>query len=91
MEAHKGANAIGTTKRGIGPTYASKALRFGLRVGDLEDWNTFKEKYDKLVSEVSYYFHVDKFDKCKELDELRTLSERIKKEKMIVDSIEYMN
>jgi adenylosuccinate synthase len=41
METRKGADAIGTTKRGIGPTYASKALRFGLRVGDLEDWKTF--------------------------------------------------
>lgn len=26
---------IGTTKKGIGPTYQSKAGRFGLRVGDL--------------------------------------------------------
>lgn len=35
LEQAKGKSAIGTTKRGIGPTYASKALRIGLRVGDL--------------------------------------------------------
>jgi adenylosuccinate synthase len=31
----KAGNAIGTTKKGIGPAYASKALRNGLRVGNL--------------------------------------------------------
>ena len=40
--------AIGTTKRGIGPAYSSKATRNGLRVGDLKDLNTFAEKLRKL-------------------------------------------
>ena len=31
----KGNEAIGTTKRGIGPSYASKALRVAMRMGDL--------------------------------------------------------
>jgi adenylosuccinate synthase len=34
-ERGRGAKAIGTTRRGIGPTYADKAARWGLRVGDL--------------------------------------------------------
>jgi adenylosuccinate synthase len=34
-EASRGANTIGTTKRGIGPAYADKAARSGLRMGDL--------------------------------------------------------
>jgi adenylosuccinate synthase len=34
-EKGRGAKAIGTTRRGIGPTYADKAARWGLRVGDL--------------------------------------------------------
>ncbi len=34
-ETARGARAIGTTKRGIGPAYADKAARWGLRVGDL--------------------------------------------------------
>jgi adenylosuccinate synthase len=33
--ARKGADVIGTTKRGIGPTYADKAARWGLRMGDI--------------------------------------------------------
>ena len=40
---------IGTTKRGIGPTYASKALRIGLRAGDLADWDLFLEKYNAFI------------------------------------------
>lgn len=41
---------IGTTKRGIGPTYASKALRIGLRVGDLADWDLFQDKYNRFIN-----------------------------------------
>ena len=71
METKKGKNAIGTTKRGIGPTYASKALRVGLRIGDLLDWQEFKPRYDQFIEDMSYIFRVDNFDKAKELDQLR--------------------
>lgn len=39
-EASRGSDTIGTTKRGIGPAYADKAARSGLRLGDLlhPDW-----------------------------------------------------
>lgn len=37
QERHRGAEAIGTTGRGIGPTYGDKVARIGLRVGDLQD------------------------------------------------------
>ena len=62
---------IGTTKRGIGPTYASKALRIGLRAGDLEDWDTFVEKYNGFVDRFTQHFDVGNFDKKAELDQLR--------------------
>jgi len=62
-------------------------LRFGLRVGDLVDWKTFLEKYDKFIEAAMFQLHVPEFDKAKELDELRILHERLIKEKMIVDSI----
>jgi adenylosuccinate synthase len=45
-EAAKGKNKVGTTGKGIGPTYADKASRIGLRVGDILD--NFQEKYAKL-------------------------------------------
>ncbi|HOK78727.1 MAG TPA: adenylosuccinate synthase, partial [Verrucomicrobiota bacterium] len=42
-EARKGKNKIGTTKRGIGPAYADKAARTGLRMIDLVDAGRFAE------------------------------------------------
>lgn len=41
---------LGTTKKGIGPTYAAKIQRFGLRVGDLKDWRDFQVKYNTMSS-----------------------------------------
>jgi adenylosuccinate synthase len=43
-ERHLGAAKLGTTKRGIGPAYADKAMRVGLRVQDLLDPGIFREK-----------------------------------------------
>lgn len=40
---------IGSTGRGIGPAYACKAHRVGLRVGDLRNWDFFIEKYERLA------------------------------------------
>jgi adenylosuccinate synthase len=47
-EASKGKNKIGSTLKGIGPTYMDKTGRNGLRVGDIET-NEFREKYTTLV------------------------------------------
>ena len=43
-EASKGDAKIGTTKNGIGPCYADKVNRIGIRVCDLYDMETFKQK-----------------------------------------------
>ncbi len=43
-EKRWGENAIGTTGQGIGPTYADKAARLGIRVGDLTDGESFRER-----------------------------------------------
>ena len=48
--AHEKKNFLGTTMKGIGPTYAAKIHRYGLRVGDLIHWDSFKEKYEKMAS-----------------------------------------
>lgn len=47
-EQAKGKNKIGSTLKGIGPTYMDKTGRNGLRVGDIFSSN-FREKYDALV------------------------------------------
>jgi adenylosuccinate synthase len=44
---------IGTTKRGIGPTYESKAARTGIRVGDLLRPKRFRELLERTLSEAS--------------------------------------
>ena len=46
-EKAKGKNKIGSTLKGIGPTYMDKTGRNGLRVGDVRSIN-FEEKYKKL-------------------------------------------
>lgn len=67
-------------------------MRIGLRVSDLaQDWKTFEEKYHNFVNEISYLYRIENFDTKKELDELRQLRERVTKENMIVDSIDYMS
>ena len=45
IEAAKGKNKVGTTGKGIGPTYTDKTSRNGLRVGDILE--NFDEKYAK--------------------------------------------
>ena len=53
---------IGSTRKGIGPTYGSKALRIGLRCGDLADWDLFKEKYDYFIKRFKSHFPITEFD-----------------------------
>lgn len=44
-----GKEVIGTTKRGIGPTYADKAARWGLRLGDLLHPDWFRERLSNVL------------------------------------------
>jgi adenylosuccinate synthase len=50
-ERRLGRNKLGTTRRGIGPAYADKALRSGLRVQDLLDPKIFRAKLDQALKE----------------------------------------
>ncbi len=50
-ERYLGKNKLGTTMRGIGPAYADKALRVGLRVQDLLDPRIFRAKLDLALRE----------------------------------------
>ena len=50
-ERFLGKNKLGTTKRGIGPAYADKASRVGLRVQDLFDRKIFEQKLDVVLKE----------------------------------------
>jgi adenylosuccinate synthase len=50
-ERFLGRNKLGTTKRGIGPAYADKASRVGLRVQDLLDAKIFRQKLDVAIKD----------------------------------------
>jgi adenylosuccinate synthase len=50
-ERYLGKNSLGTTKRGIGPAYADKAARVGIRVQDLLDPKIFRQKLDVALKE----------------------------------------
>ena len=59
-EAAKGKEKIGSTLKGIGPTYMDKTGRNGLRVGDVESvnckekYNFLKEKHVQLLAQMEY-------------------------------------
>jgi len=49
LEAEASSNSIGTTKRGIGPSYSSKSIRNGLRFADLLHFDVFEERLRELI------------------------------------------
>src|SRR5438874_11693032 len=53
-ERYLGKARLGTTKRGIGPAYADKAARVGLRVQDLLDPKIFRQKLDVVLKEKNH-------------------------------------
>jgi adenylosuccinate synthase len=48
-EELRGGKAIGTTRKGIGPAFADKTARLGIRVGDLLDKTAFKERLSSIL------------------------------------------
>ena len=55
----KSNNKIGTTGRGIGPTYVNKYDRVGIRALDLLDINTLQTKIDHLLSKTQKKYNLD--------------------------------
>ena len=58
-EAAKGKNKVGTTGKGIGPTYSEKASRTGLRVGDIlegfmEKYQALKARHELILRDLNY-------------------------------------
>ena len=92
-EAAKGKAKIGSTLKGIGPTYMDKTGRNGLRIGDLEmkDW---KEKYrnlaDKHESMISHY-NADIQYNLKELEKEFFEAIEVLKKLPFIDSEEYLH
>ena len=91
-EASKGKAKIGSTLKGIGPTYMDKTGRNGMRIGDLElsDW---KEKYRALANKheamIGFYDVDIQYDLAElESDFFKAIKEL--KELTFIDSEEYL-
>ncbi|WP_289045011.1 adenylosuccinate synthase [uncultured Olleya sp.] len=91
-ETAKGKAKIGSTLKGIGPTYMDKTGRNGLRVGDLE-LDTWKDKYralaDKHESMIDFY-NVDIQYNLKELETEFFEAVKVLKSLKFIDSEEYI-
>lgn len=92
-EASKGKAKIGSTLKGIGPTYMDKTGRNGIRVGDLElpDW---KERYRNLADKhegMIKSFNMDIQYDLKELEEEFFEAVAVLRELKFIDSENYIN
>ena len=92
-EASKGKAKIGSTLKGIGPTYMDKTGRNGIRIGDL-DLENFKQKYralaDKHVAMIDFYDVDLQYNLSEMEEEFFNAIERLKK-LTFIDSEEYLN
>ncbi|WOI23453.1 MULTISPECIES: adenylosuccinate synthase [Nonlabens] len=90
-ETSKGKAKIGSTLKGIGPTYMDKTGRNGLRIGDLEQDN-WKEKYRNLANKhealIGFHDVQIQYDLAELEKEFFTAVERLK-ELTFIDSEEY--
>ena len=92
-ETSKGKAKIGSTLKGIGPTYMDKTGRNGMRVGDLEmtDW---KDKYKALTAKhikMIDFFDVDIQYDLEELEKEFCHAVDVLKKLTFIDSEEYLN
>ena len=68
---------IGTTKRGIGPAYASKATRNGLRIVDLRDKTAFADKLRKLAMDGSKRFEGFQYDVEADIEKFVDIAQQV--------------
>lgn len=91
-ETAKGKAKIGSTLKGIGPTYMDKTGRNGMRVGDLE-FDNWKTKYrtlaDKHEAMIGFYNVDIQYDLAELEEEFYDAVEKLKK-LTFIDSEEYM-
>ncbi|KAH6562234.1 hypothetical protein BASA60_011215 [Batrachochytrium salamandrivorans] len=88
-EDELGRGSIGTTKKGIGPAYSSKASRSGLRVHHLFDFEEFESRFRQMVAnKMKRYGNFD-YDVDAEIARYREYSKRLPD--YVIDSIKFMH
>jgi len=89
QERDKGQKSLGTTKKGIGPTYSTKANRIGIRMADLmSDFSLFEEKYRSLAGSFQSQFSDLEINVEEELARYRNYVEEIRP--CVKDTIPFM-
>lgn len=81
FENARGKQKLGTTKRGIGPTYADKVSYNGIRMYELMDWNSFVEKFTfqaKIKNKILQTFDVPPIQIKKEVEKFKELRNKVK-------------
>ncbi|MEG0077974.1 MAG: adenylosuccinate synthase [Anaerorhabdus sp.] len=93
QEERKGEKKIGTTKRGIGPCYADKYTRIGIRVGDLQDFDIFKEKLADTLAikneQIVKLYEEEPFDYDELIEKFKVVREKLLPR--IIDSVVEVN
>ena len=88
-EHRLGRNKIGTTKKGIGPAYASKISRNGIRIGDLENFDFFEMRFRELTDAQMRAHPGLEIDVEGQLEYYRSIADRVTA--MMTDTIEFTN
>lgn len=68
LEAAKGTSKIGTTGKGIGPTYTDKISRNGVRVGDIfldfkKIYEVAKARHENILESLGYNYDIDELER----------------------------
>ena len=68
FEAAKGSSKIGTTGKGIGPTYTDKISRNGVRVGDIfldfkKIYEVAKARHENILESLGYNYDIDELER----------------------------
>ncbi len=93
QETRLASNKIGTTKRGIGPCYADKYTRIGLRACDLVDFDNFKSKLATTLSikneQIVKLYEEEPFDYDALVEQFKEIRERLLPR--IIDAVTTVN
>ncbi|KAG9080099.1 hypothetical protein FRC06_007083 [Ceratobasidium sp. 370] len=89
LDALEQKGIIGTTKKGIGPAYSSKASRSGMRVHHLFDHDVFATKFRKLVEGRFKRYGYFEYDTEGEIIRYKEFAERLRP--YVIDALTYIH
>lgn len=88
-EVELGRGSIGTTGKGIGPTYSSKASRSGIRVHHLFQFEEFSARFRSMVENKRKRYGNFEYDVEAELERYKELAERVRP--YVIDTVPYLH